>query len=309
MFDEISRDDIKEDKRREFNKRQKTLMKVVSENVASYALLLILALLIGFIWTDIGIFISFDRFIGDALVTVILYILADLFASYNGAKGGRLDDEYITVHKEYLTLRETVIKAGITLMDTFCDLQIEREYELYLKQRCRELEIEYKTYLDEYRGKSLEELNTLLPGDVAVKVFALNQTKRIELTSDMLLTDGKSKRERGGLPVSGQEYIERHTVGWQHIIMTALFAIVAAVPTFSMAREVSLGMVLYTLFKITLMLYRMYMGFSRGAKGYNTVEVVYLQAKIKYLNLYLEYLRNATNEVKKIDAVEKVITE
>ena len=38
------------------------------------------------------------------------------------------------------------------------------------------------------------------------------------------------------------------------------------------------------------MLYRMYRGWSRGAKGYNTVEPKHLQDKIKYLYLYLEFL-------------------
>ena len=49
-------------------------------------------------------------------------------------------------------------------------------------------------------------------------------------------------------------------------------------------------MVIYTIFKIALMAYRMYRGYSRGAKGYNTVEPKHLQDKIKYLYLYLEFL-------------------
>ena len=47
---------------------------------------------------------------------------------------------------------------------------------------------------------------------------------------------------------------------------------------------------MFYIFKITLMLYRMYQGYSRGAKGFNSVEPKHLQAKIKYLYLYLEFL-------------------
>ena len=38
------------------------------------------------------------------------------------------------------------------------------------------------------------------------------------------------------------------------------------------------------------MLYRMYSGYARGAKGYNAIEPKHLQDKIKYLGLYLEFL-------------------
>jgi hypothetical protein len=84
--------------------------------------------------------------------------------------------------------------------------------------------------------------------------------------------------------------VENHTIGKKHIFVTALFAVVAAVPVFTLVQEVTVGMIIYTIFKIALMLYRMYCGYSRGAKGYNTVDPKHLQNKIKYLYLYLEFL-------------------
>lgn len=300
------------ERQREYNRRQKSFAKVVGENLASYALLMILALLIGFIWTDVGLFTSLGSFIGDAVVTVILYILADICASHIGEKGGKLDDDYVNDHIEYLNLRENVRKRGITLMDPFCDWQVDVEYEYYIRKRCKELKIDYKEFMAEYFGKSLEELQEIFPIETvrdkdtkgkifgtlrnakisskAAKVFSLNQIKPIELTPDILMTDGKVRNLRGGVPMPGEEYIEKHTTGPKHIVLTALFAIVAAIPTFSLIQNISVGMVIYTLFKITLMLYRMYQGYSRGAKGFNSVEPKHLQAKIKYLYLYLEFL-------------------
>ena len=52
-----------------------------------------------------------------------------------------------------------------------------------------------------------------------------------------------------------------------------------------------MGRVIYTVFKLAMMSYRMYRGYMRGAKGFNTVEPKHLQAKIKYLYLYLEFLQ------------------
>lgn len=300
------------ERQREHNERQKRFAKTIGENFAAYSLVAIMALMIGSIWSEVGIFSNWRKFIGDALVTIVLYVLADVCASHIGTGGGKLDAEYIKNHEEYLTLRDTVRRAGIVLMDAFCDWQIDVEYEYYLRKRCKDLKIDYKEYMDKYHGKSLEELSRMFPledvkgsdakgkvfgtirnvktSDKAMKVFELSQIKRIELTPDILMTDGKVRNKRGGVGISGEEYVENHTIGKKHILITALFAVVAAVPVFTLVREVTVGMIIYTIFKIALMLYRMYCGYSRGAKGYNTVDPKHLQDKIKYLYLYLEFL-------------------
>jgi hypothetical protein len=309
---EPTRDEYKQYRQREHNSRQKQIAKTIGENFAAYSLLAIIALLVGSIWTEASIFSNWKKFIGDALVTIVLYVLADICASHIGTEGGKLDDEYIKNHEEYLSLRETVRKVGIVLMDAFCDWQIDVEYEYYIRKRCKELKIDYKEYKSQYEGKTLEELSHMFPledvkgsdtkgkvlgtirnvkiSDKAIKIFELSQIKRIELTPDILMTDGKVRNKRGGVGISGEEYVENHTIGKKHIFVTALFAVVAAVPVFTLVQEVTVGMIIYTIFKIALMLYRMYCGYSRGAKGYNTVDPKHLQDKNKYLYLYLEFV-------------------
>ncbi len=289
-FREPTREELKTHKQKEHNRRQKTLMKVIGENMASYACVLILFLLVGLIWTDIGLFVNFTSFITDALVSIVLFILADICMAQIGTKGGKLDDDYLKVHDEYLTLRDTVRKAGISLMDMFCDWQIDIEYEFYMRRRCKTLKIEYKTWSESYSKMELDELKRIMSIDKAAKVFALNQVRHIELTPDILLTDGRAQNERGGVGQSGEEYIAKHTTGWQHILTTALFAIIAAVPVFTLTNDVSVGRVIYTLFKLSMMFYRMFKGYNRGAMGYNTVEPKHIQDKIKYLHLYLEFV-------------------
>lgn len=311
-FREPTAEEYRNEKHRDHNARQKRLAKTIGENFAAYSLLAIMALMVGSIWTEAGIFSNWRKFIGDALVTIVLYILADVCASHIGTQGGKLDEDYIKNHEEYLSLREVVRKAGIVLMDMFCDWQIDVEYEYYIRKRCKALKIDYKEYKEVYEGKTLEELSRMFPledvkeadakgkifgtirnvktSDKAVKIFELSQIKRIELTPDILMTDGKVRNKRGGVGISGEEYVENHTIGKKHIFVTALFAIIAAVPVFTLVQEVTLGMIIYTIFKMALMLYRMYSGYSRGAKGYNSVDPKHLQDKIKYLYLYLEFL-------------------
>jgi hypothetical protein len=316
----IFRDRTPEERRqlrhKENNERQKQVAKTVGENFATVALLAIIALMVGFIWTEARIFTNWNKFIGDAVVTVTLYILADICSAYIGTQGGKLDDDYIKIHTTFLELREKVKAAGIVMMDMFCDWQIDVEYEYYLRKRCKDLKIDYHEFMDNYYGKSLAELQVLFPpeeqpeeeekvgfikrvfGGVkkvktstkAAKIFSLNQISHIELTPDILLTDGSVKNKRGGVGMGGEEYVKNNTVGFKHIAITALFAIVAAVPVFTLAEEFSLAMIIYTIFKIALMLFRMYTGYSRGCKAYGVVEPKALSDKIKYLTLYLEFL-------------------
>ena len=312
VFKSPSKEEYKRFKQKEYNARQKRFAKTVGENFATVSLVAILALVIGSIWTEVSVFTNWEKFIGDALVSVVLYILADVSASYLGTQGGKLDDDYNRLHKEYLDLRENVKKAGITLMGMFCDWQIDMEYEYYLRRRCKDLKIDYHEYMKNYHGKSLEELQEIFPlerfeqqgvkrklftgirnaktSSKAAKIFSLNQIDHIDLTPDILMTDGKVKNLRGNVSMSGEEYVEKHTIGKTHIAITTIIAIVVAIPVFTLVQEFTLGAVIYTVFKLGLMIFRMSTGYSRGAKAYTGVEPKHLSDKIKYLCLYLEFL-------------------
>ena len=292
LDEKVTREDLKLDKKKDFNARQKNFAKIVGENLAAYVCVLIFVLLIGFIWTDIGINIFTTAFLSDSLVSAVMFIIADICMAQVGARMGKLDGDYIKIHGEYLALRSTVIGAGITLMDAFCDWQIDVEYEYYIRKQCKALKIKYEDYIDKYSEKNLVELKALLPAQKAAAVFALNQAKHIEITPDMLLTDGKVKNVRGGLGMSGEEYVEKHTTGHLHLFATVIFAVVAAGPVFTLTQDASLGRIIYTVFKLAVLTFRMFVGYSRGAKGYNSVEPRYLQAKMRYLHLYLEYLKS-----------------
>lgn len=286
---EPTKEELKRYQQNEFNKRQKSVAKMVGENLASYACVAIIIVLISFIWTDIGLAISLTSFLTDAAVTVVLYVLADFCMTKAGTNGGKLYDDYINLHGDYLKLRKQVVESGITLMEDFCEWQAEIEYESRMRKLCKRYKIDYEEFKNFYSKVRIEDLQGKLTKSEIAKVVALRQIDRIELTPDMLLTDGKVKDECGGIPISGEEYAEKHTTGAGHIAMTAAFAIVAAVPVFTLTQDMSIGRVIYTVFKVSMMLYRMYCGYTRGAKAYNTVEPIHLQAKIKYLYLYIEY--------------------
>ena len=55
-----------------------------------------------------------------------------------------------------------------------------------------------------------------------------------------------------------------------------------------------MGRVIYTIFKMAMLSYRMYQGYGRGALGFNTVEPRHLQAKLRYLYEYIEFIEQKT---------------
>ena len=286
---EPTKEELKRYKQNEINKSQKAMARMVGENLASYACVAIIIVLISFIWTDIGLIVNLRSFLSDAALTIVLYVIADFCMMRGGINGGKLSDDYVSLHGEYLSLRKRVRESGLSLMEEFCEWQVEREYESRMRKLCKRHKIDYDAFESYYSKASLEELRAKLTKSELTRVIALRQIDRIELTPDILLTDGKARDEKGGVPISGEEYAEKHTTGAGHIFMTAAFAIVAAVPVFTLTQDVSIGRVIYTIFKVSMMLYRMYCGYMRGAKAYNTVEPIHLQAKIKYLYLYIEY--------------------
>lgn len=288
--DNISKDELKKDRQKDITRRQKAMAKMIGENLASFACVAILIILVSFIWTDIGIFVNLTSFLTDAALTIVLYVLADLCMTRSGTAGGKLSDEYVNLHREYLTLRETVRQAGLSMMESFCAYQIELEYEIRMRKLCKRYKVDYDEFTRVYANLRTGDLKGMLSKGEFAKVVALRQIDRIELSTDILMTDGKVQDECGGVPISGEEYAEKHSTGMGHIFMTAAFAIVAAVPVFTLTQDVSMGRVIYTIFKVSMMLYRMYCGYMRGVKAFGTIEPIHLQAKIKYLYLYLEYL-------------------
>lgn len=288
VYPEVSREELKEFKQQEFNRKQKTLRKTVGENMASFGCILVVILFVGYIWTDMKIDIFSQRMLCDALVSVVSFIVVEDLMSRNGINCGKLYDEYVKVYADYLALKERVIAAGIAQLAEFCDEVVDKEYEAFVRRRCKSLRIDY----DEYRSladKSKEELKGVPKGKLAV-VMALNQIKPIVLTPDLLLTDGTGESDtHRGVGISAKEYVKKSTKGWMNVTATVITCVFSASIAFFANAGASWGLVMYTVLKLALLCWRMYKGYSAGAKAYNTIEVKHLQDKMTYMHLYLEH--------------------
>lgn len=294
-FREPSREEYKALQQQEFNRKQKMLKKSIGENMASIGCILVVILFVGYIWTDMKIDVFSERMLCDALVSVVSFILVEDLMSRNGIKCGKLYDEYIKIHAAYVELRERVISAGVTLLEKFCDDTVDAEYDAYLTRKCKSLHMTREEY-EEMSRLTKKELKRY-PKWKRVAVGVLNQIKPIELTPDVLLTDGTGeKNEHRGISIGAQEYVKRSTRGWFNLTLTVVTCAFSASIAFFANAGASWGLVMYTLLKLALLCYRMCKGFSAGSRAYNTFEVKHLQDKMTYMHLYLEYLSKAEKE-------------
>ena len=106
----------------------------------------------------------------------------------------------------------------------------------------------------------------------------------------LLLTDGTGESDtHRGIGISAKEYVKKSTKGWMNVTVTVVTCVFSASIAFFANAGASWGLVMYTVLKLALLCWRMYKGYSAGAKAYNTIEVKHLQDKMTYMHLYLEH--------------------
>ena len=133
-----------------------------------------------------------------------------------------------------------------------------------------------------------------MPPRGAKKIVELDNLEPVELNESILLFNNKDALSRGGVPISGEEFIYNKTHSKQMFLKAVFAALVTISVAITFTSDVSFSRVMYTAFKLIVLLYRMAQGYDIGAKAYNTVEVKQLNAKNHYLSQYIKFVENKT---------------
>ena len=279
---------------RKYNSVSKSTARLIGTNAALFVCLLLPILLIGFIWMDFGVPSFGIKYISEGVVTVALFTIGELMMMRLGTDGGKLDGDYLDAKNEFKALLDEVNSIGTILLSLFCDWQIDIEMDHAILSRLRSLKL---TRADWERVKDApnRELRKKYGRRKARAIVTLRKLSPIDLNESILLFDGAADGfARGGVPISGDEFLHKKT----HSINAILSAIFMGLLTLSVAMtltsDVSWARVLYTVFKVMLLVYRMAVGYNLGAKAYNSVEVRQLQAKSNYLRQYLRFMKEKT---------------
>ena len=275
---------------KKYNISSKNFVYLLGKNITLFICMLIPLLLIGFIWTDFGEVVVSTKMVSDGVVTVLMFVVGEIMMSRLGADGGKLDTEYIESKKEYEGLVEKVSNIGTMLMTVFCDWQIDIEMEQATLYKLRLIRMTWKDY-EAVKNLPKDELVKRFGKFKASKIMEINNLKPIDLNEGILLYNGE-KTIRGGVPESADGYLRSK----KHIVETFIACLFTGLLTvsvvLSVTSDITFARVIYTAFKLMMLLFRMAKGYDRGARAYNTIEVRQNKAKSNYLRQYVRFVED-----------------
>lgn len=279
------------DRQRDYNISSKNLVQIIGSNLTLFVCLLLPFLLIGFIWTDFGNPVLDVRLMSDGIVTLALFVIGEILMIQVGTTGGKLDDEYVNARNEFDRLVKEAHKVGTMFMSVFCEWQIDNELKQATATRLRYLRLTKEDW-NKVKDMPHHLLVKKFGLKRAEKIMELNRLEPVELNESILLFNNADALSRGGVPLSGEEFIYKktHSVGmYTKAVFAALITISVAI---TLTSDISFSRVMFTAFKLVVLLYRMTKGYDVGAKAYNTVEVKQLNAKNNYLQQYIKFVEN-----------------
>ena len=275
---------------KEYNTNSKSVSSIIGRNLKLFIVILLPLVLVGFVWLEFGGILFQIHTLFDVIFTVALFIVAEMLMTSIGSDGGRFDADYVAARKELNEIIAEVGKVGTLFLGVFCDWQIDLELTQATRFRVRMLKMTPKMF-EEIKGLPYSKLVDRFGKRKAKKIQDIINLEPIELNESILLFDG-GKYERGGVPESGSEHINNKKHQTKTILKCFFSGLLAINILLTFTTDISIARIIYTVFKLVLLLFRMFKGYERGAKAFNTIEVKHLKARSYYLRGYIQFVND-----------------
>ncbi len=271
------------------NDKSKYWAAVIGQNMSLAVCFMIPVFLITLIWTDttlpdLGASLAMETFL-----TAALFIFAEWSSINVGIPSGKLDDDYLAMESTFATRKAAVKARGILKMGVFCDWQIDEELLGAKKILCRRLKIDWKLYRSELANMSEAELIEKYGKIRGREIAHINKLEPIELTPELILGEGRDGF-RGGISISGDDYVTKQKYGKMNMAKSILTIILTVGIGFAISPGVTWGKIVYTIYRLIAVFIRMKVGFDKGAKAYNQIEVKHRESQVYYMDKYEEFL-------------------
>lgn len=276
-----------------YNSTTKTVARLLSTNMILFVCLLLPVFLIGTVWTDFGAPEFSIKFVSEGIVTVGLFIVGESLMMRVGSDGGKLDPEYTTARDELAALIDKANGVGTMLMGIFCEWQVDLELKQATEVRLRRLKMTPEE-LESAKKMSRKQIVKKYGKLKAMRMFEYYNLEPIELNESVLMYDDAFDKSRGGVPLGGDSFLKKKMLSWQMMISCAFTGLVTVSVVMTLTADANFSRVMYTVFKLIILLFRMVLGYNTGAKAYNTVEARQLKAKSHYLREYLRFVEDKT---------------
>lgn len=275
------------------NIRAKSIAHMLGTNMALFICLLLPVFLIGTVWTDFGTPEFGIKFLSEGIVTVALFIVGESLMMRVGADGGKIDAEYVSAKDEFLALVDKVHSIGTMLMSVFCEWQTDVEFRQAKEVRFRALRMTQEE-IDSLKGHTYGWIIKKLGTEKFRKLVEYERLQPIELSEQAILYDDTSDLSRGGVPIGGEKYLVKKMLSPRMILSCIFTGLVTVSVVMTITTDASFSRVMYTIFKLIILLFRMALGYNTGAKAYNTIEVRQLKVKSNYLRQYVKFIEDKT---------------
>lgn len=289
---DLEREDKLSDFQKKYNITQKNFAAVLGKNLTLFLVMLLPLLLIGFVWTDFGKVVIDTKMISDGILTVMLFTCGEILMTRLGTEGGKMDEEYKASKTAFDGLLEEVGRVGTMLITVFCEWQIDLEMEQAIRFRLRMIRMGRDEY-ESVKDDTPEELRAKYGRAKARKIMDITELKPIELNESILLYNGEYAA-RGGVPISGDAYLRSKKSMVETVLACIFTGLLTVSVVVTLTSDITMARVIYTMFKLAMLLFRMVKGFDRGARAYNTIEVRMNKAKCNYLRQYLKFIEDKT---------------
>jgi hypothetical protein len=281
------------DFQKNYNLTSKNIVHILGTNLALFICMLLPIFLIFFIWADVGLPVLDWKLLSDGIVTIALFVIGELLMIRIGSEGGRMDNEYIAGNEEFKGLVKNVCEIGTMFMAVFCEWQIDLELDQAIAARLRTIRFNRSDWAM-LKDMPYSELKDRFGRKRAKTIMELKDLEPIELNEEILLYENGNALMRGGVPLSGEAYLKEKTHSVTKILSWVFAGLLGVSVAIALTSDVSFARVVYTIFKLIVLFYRMAVGYGLGAKAYNTIEVRQLQVKSNFLRKYIRFVNDKT---------------
>lgn len=274
------------------NDKSKYWAAVIGQNMSLAVCLMIPVFVIALIWTEttpieLGASLAMQTFL-----TAALFIFAEWSAINVGIPSGKLDDDYIRLQELFAKRKAEVKARGILKMGVFCEWQVDEELVSAKKSLCRKFKIDWRSYCADMAHLSEAELIDRYGKIRGREIWHINNLDTIELTPELILDENRDGF-RGGISISGDDYVSKQKYGWMNLAKTVLTIVLTVGIGFVFAPGVTWGKIVFTFYRLIAIFMRMKVGFDKGARAYNKIEVQHRESQIYYMDKYEEFLDTA----------------
>ena len=271
------------------NDRSKYWASVIGQNLSLAVCLMIPAFLVTLIWTDVSLPELGISLATETFLTAALFIFAEWAAISVGIPSGKLDDEYVAIQEAFQRRKAEVKARGILKMGVFCDWQIDEELVAAKKAMCRKLKLDWKVYRTDVAPLTEQELIEAYGKVKGRMLHRINTLEPIELTPELILGEQRDGL-RGGISISGEEYVAKQKYGKMNLLKSVLTIVLTVGVGFAVSPGVTWGKIVFTVYRLIAVFLRMKVGFDKGAKAFNQVDVRHRESQIYYMDRYMEFL-------------------